>query len=283
MNNHRGRHQIGKSAKQRGLTVKVTTMFKDDEAGKDDRGTLVWVGNSNLEICRPAFRYCSAHFPQLAVRQDLNHCLAFPAQCVSDVLVVRQDRGRPDGIAALQKSYPTAKFWAMSTSECEGEYRTGSPWPGFQHFYWHQWNQQMPQWFRTPTDHSAARQSIRIVAAVKQSVESLAGWLAGSGHSVAIHTPPRDWNGLRSDTFDRFDTVIWDDSAAPAAKPQIWQRRLRWAANITQPKLPEQASLKHVWLCGFPRIDDWLNARAAGVQALISKPYNLLAWDLIHD
>ncbi len=59
-----------------------------------------------------------------------------------DLIVVAQshpDQFTADEIEALQAKYPLTPVVALLGSWCEGESRSGNPWPGVVRVYWHQW------------------------------------------------------------------------------------------------------------------------------------------------
>lgn len=250
------------------------------DQSKSNHGTLVWIGPTDAPAYSDAFRFCSERFPQVAVRRNLKHCLDFPADHVSDILVVRSDRGYPDDVQRLINSYPTTtRFWALAESECEGEFRTGTPWSGFVHFYWHQWNQVIPGWFQSTADGPGIQDSILIITADDQQTEPLADWFASRGHVVSTA-----WYSSRAELVaptrnlairSNFDLVIWDDSVASPCSRREWKERLQYLSKAsTKPA-------RHVWLCGFPRIEQWLSAKAAGINTLVSKPSHLKVWTFI--
>jgi hypothetical protein len=239
-------------------------------------GTLVWIGPTHTDEVAEAFQYCVEHVPQLAIRRDIEHFLSFPAQHVSHVVVVRMDR-RPAGQDAekICTLAPRAACWMMLGSGCEGESRTGNPWPGFSHFYWHRWNQILPTWFHSqnaPIGRPTVlkeRAVIAIMTANPVALDALGDHLTAAGHSVVysrdmLHTP-----------VTNVQLCIWDDTLASPTSPQKWAQRI---GAINQ---PTSQPVHHVWLAGFPRIQDWQLARRGGIHSLISKPFSLTSIDCI--
>ena len=49
-------------------------------------------------------------------------------------------------VEALHRAYPLSLLAALVGSWCEGEVRSGRPWPGVPRAYWHQWPERLAQW-----------------------------------------------------------------------------------------------------------------------------------------
>jgi hypothetical protein len=241
-----------------------------------DRGpaTLVWIGPTQGEHVAPAFDYCARHAPQIATRHSIDHWLRFPAQMVSHVVIYRDDRQLPAiDSETLGRTVSDADCWMMLGSAGEGESRTGDPWPGFRHFYWHRWNQVIPGWFAENSEDEGnlgLRQSILVVTETPDLLDAVFDDLRSRGHAVAMVKAPDEI------PIANVDLCIWDDTAAPPTGVKEWTTRI---APFRQNRGGARASVatRHLWIAGFPRLDSWRSAKRAGVDMLISKPFALEA------
>ncbi|HUE71049.1 MAG TPA: hypothetical protein VMP01_09185 [Pirellulaceae bacterium] len=57
----------------------------------------------------------------------------------------------------LHRAYPLSPLIALVGPWCEGEVRSGKPWPGVTRIYWHQWPARLPQELARLTQPAAAR------------------------------------------------------------------------------------------------------------------------------
>jgi len=233
-------------------------------------GTLVWIGSRQHPEFSEVYRACEATVPQLAYRGSLAEALQRPAQQVGHLLISRSARTAlvPEQWAALRARYPEAKWGCLLSSGCEGEMRTGDPWPDCSRFYWHQWNQAGLAWLapqRPPLPAEGFRgcEAPVFLTVVAASLAQAEPWLdvAAGRQWAASWSRPGQTAPLRSLTH-----VLWDDSAAGPADRPTWQRRVaRFAGGSLAPP-------QHAWLAGFPRLQDWQAARLGGVEWLLSKP-----------
>ena len=227
-------------------------------------GTLVWIGDPNSTESADAYKYCLDHAAQIAIRRDLDHFVSFPASNIDRLLVVRNDRSTAsDWPRLITEQLPRVPLSMMIGSSCEGEARTGNPWPGFDHFYWHQWNQVIPDWFAHIRGVFTPK-SILLTTEDVSSLEGLRDLLVDAGHTVVVQRQLE-----QSQSFN-FDLVIIDDTIAPAASRNTWRKRLAEITASTRPTPPIQL----IWLSSFPRISDWVAARDSGITTMFSKPYN---------
>ena len=209
-----------------------------------------------------------------------------------DVIVVAQAQPgqfAPEAVDRLRRLAPLARVLGLLGSWCEGESRTGEPWPAIR-LYWHQW---LPQCDRelgrlldgrgsswslpaTATDEerllarsvdpSPRRQGLVALCVRRFEMHDwLAAALCRQGYSTAWLRPgePIRVAGARAAVFDGTD-------CGPAEVAQIERlaTELRPAAILA--------------LLDFPRIEDHDRALAAGAAAVLSKPLLLddLYWQL---
>lgn len=253
-------------------------------------GTLVWVGPTQGTTVEQAFEYCVERAAQVAIRKSLDHWLQFPAEGVRWLVVVRPSRNpAPPALVKAMEQIPAVRSGCLLGPECEGELRSGSPWPHFENIAWHRWNQVLPDWFQSvgrnrldpvchglPTEAVTKRcLTIGLVASRRQNIDALMDLLA-SWHHIPLWVPC-----IKNSTFRNLDGCIWDDSAVSAASATQWSERLQLAQRILKadgiPGRPRERSMQHVWMPSFPRPHEWDHARLGGVGTMISKPFNLRA------
>ncbi len=199
----------------------------------------------------------------------------------------------------LRRACPLARFCSLLSSWCEGETRSGRPWPGVWRVYAHQWPQrgarhlaavgqplsawnlpatataeeqllrEIELWMErsgTPERASAKSQgTIAVLAASAEAGSALADACRSLGYEAIV------WRELPRGAVLSISVVLWDTSASEATSLAAVEP-VRFAAG----KAPILA------LLGFPRPEQIEQAHQAGVAAVISKPFLLadLEWQL---
>lgn len=193
-------------------------------------------------------------------------------------------------IDRLRRLAPLARVLALLGSWCEGEVRTGNPWPAVIRVYWHQWlpcwrqelarlrQGECPAWGLPVT----ASEEDRLLASAEAPAPTREGliaicspcfemqdWLAaacrGRGYSTEWIRPHRPTT-LRDTTAAIFD-------ATDCRGEELDQLKRFAAVSGEAPVLA---------LLDFPRIEDEDLALAAGAVAVLAKPLLLedLFWQL---
>jgi CheY-like chemotaxis protein len=210
-----------------------------------------------------------------------------------DVIVVAQAQPgqfAPEAVDRLRRLAPLARVLGLLGSWCEGESRTGEPWPAAIRLYWHQWLPQCDRELGRLLDGRGSSWALPATATdderlLAQSVDpaprrqglialcvrrfEMHDWFATAcrrqGYSTVWLRPgePIRVDGVRSAVFDGTD-------CGPDEVVQIehLSAELRPAAILA--------------LLDFPRIEDHDRALAAGAAAVLSKPLLLddLFWQL---
>jgi hypothetical protein len=192
-----------------------------------------------------------------------------------------------EAVEELRRQAPLARILALLGSWCEGELRSGRPWPGAIRRYWHQWSAALehevlradaslsPVWSlaATATDEErllaweyvgseAAHGFILVVAARADIGETLVATCQAHGHASA-------WLRPGSEVIVAGPTaVIWD---VPPVN-EVRDAQLRHLRK-NHPHAPILS------LSDFPRPEDRQWLLDSGVAALLSKPW--LASDVI--
>jgi hypothetical protein len=184
-------------------------------------------------------------------------------------------------VAQLNRALPLTPVVALLGSCCEGETRSGKPWPGVVRIYWHQWLARAPGELRSsglPTTWhlpKTASDAERVDFALRCPPPQAAGL-------VAICTP---------------DATLFhalDQSCRVAGYSATWIRDpgqggpseavgVLWHCTGSDDLLVAQIrAARRSWcrcpiiaLCGFPRHDQVARARHGGVAAVLPLPFLL--------
>ncbi len=207
------------------------------------------------------------------------------------LLVPREWPGQtpPTELDQLAARLPLTRICSVADSWCEGEQRSGKPWPGGVRAYGHQFAsragrelEHLARWEasawalpvtaaedeRLAVDVPRADESGQLVAVVAAAFEAGAA-LADACRALGYRAcQVRDPSGV---VVPDVQAVVWDTTASLAADCAAIARL---ASSF--PHAPLVAVL------GFPRTDEIAAARAAGVAQVVSKPFLLadLQWHL---
>jgi len=236
-------------------------------------GTLMWVGSRfSYETSEP-YRYCESKVAQIAYRPTIEDALARPASAVSQILIYRERwQVQVDTLAAqLAAAYPQARVSEMFGSLWEGQRREPGSAAGYPRFYWYRWNQVLPTWISNGLSNPDPMS--RPIGLPHCSVAIMAGTFAAADPLMEIATSAGAaavWCRGNSGLTARNVTVVWwDDSVAKEAPAQIWRARIAAVAQHARVR-PHQ-----IWLTRAPRVHDYRQARGAGVDMILSKPYQI--------
>jgi hypothetical protein len=212
----------------------------------------------------------------------------------AELTVVAQSR--PGGVSyrmieSLRRDAPLSGFVALLGTWCEGETRTGRPWPGIERLYWYEfpawWRRQIalrasgqcPDWSRNgecgmrgldvgasdsirkaPSEDRNQRGALIMVScAVRDTAMALADVLQQAGYA-AFWRPP----GVRAAVVRGATAGIWDGgqlSEQEAARLAAFCRELKSDAAPV------------IALLDFPRRDRCELARQLGAAAILGKPW----------
>jgi CheY-like chemotaxis protein len=182
-------------------------------------------------------------------------------------------------VERLRHAVPLARIVGLLGAWCEGETRTGEPWPGVTRYYWHQWmarfarelreavSGHLPAWALSPTiseeerwlSLSSGQVQQKGIVAIRATEPEVAGWLA-----AACRREGFDTIGVSGQAPERLEgclAVLWD---GPLETERDEAELAGWARAIAP--APVMA------LLDFPRLDDRETALRAGAAAVCSKP-----------
>jgi len=290
---------------------KTSEVSKTSEVCALNRSLVV--GNTGRREFREACAAMRAQRPVIeAPGIDAACAILAGGEDVFDVIVVAEDRPgqySEETIDRLRRLAPLARVVGLLGSWCEGESRTGRPWPASIRVYWHQW---LPRFGRESARLDAgilgswslpvtAGEDERMLALADEPFPKRAG-------RIAIYSPEfamQDWLGAACRRAG-YSTVEKGDKSNFCEGPTGSPRRIG-LIPFSSPHAGESAAagifdagdgdaeyqtLRQlaadlrpapvIALLGFPRVEDRDRAVAAGAAAVLSKPLLLedLYWQL---
>jgi len=214
-------------------------------------------------------------------------------QVVPELIVVAQaypHQFTHEDVERLRRAVPLARVLGLMGSWCEGEMRTGSPWPAVVRVYWHQWpGQCQRQLSLMAADESSAwclpataTEEERLLADSCLPIQQRSGL-------VAVHTRVMEMEDWLSDAMRRRGySTVWLHPSRPVHVEGV-AAALFDGSDLRGGELDELAKLCRdlspapvIALLDFPRIEDRRRALSAGAAAVISKPVQVedLYWEL---
>jgi CheY-like chemotaxis protein len=252
--------------------------------------TILVVGNTQRAEFRDAWESLQrAGRLVVAANIDAAEALLADGSVVPDLIVVVQaypGEFSAEGLDRLRRRAPLARVLGLLGSWCEGEVRTGAPWPAAIRVYWHQWPPRAAQELGQLGDGLGASWALPLTASEEERFLALA----------AQPLEPRE--GLIAIVAPQFDMADWLSTACRhQGYSPYWLRPPYevpvepFAAaifdmtecqgeelSLLQDLAPRLRPAPVVALLDFPRIEDHNRALAAGAAAVLSKP--LLVEDL---
>jgi hypothetical protein len=214
------------------------------------------------------------------------------AEAVPDMIVVAQafpGQFSHQAIDRLRRLAPLARVIGLMGSWCEGEMRTGWPWPGVVRTYWHQWaarcNRELRRlvrgetcsWSLPPTATEEERLLANTgvswprregVVVIRARSHETADWLSAACRSRGFATVWQRAPGVTR--VEGATATIFD---AGSFCPEEYEELERLAGAQSAPV---------VAILAFPRVEDRRRALSAGAAAVLSKPLTIddLFWEL---
>jgi CheY-like chemotaxis protein len=210
-----------------------------------------------------------------------------------DVIIIAQSRPGQlsrQHIERLHAASPISRLVALLGSWCEGEGRSGRPWPGVVRIYWHQWRPRMiPELSASGWPAHSLWQLPRTSTPSEQYKQAARVDWPQHGGLVAIHTRIfRTYEALSDACRQGGYATVWFPPAKPSHSgglaAAIWDGDGWDACDI---RLLEQTVQQHqpapvLAMLDVVRRNDHDQALAAGAFSAIAKPFlvNDLLWQL---
>lgn len=195
-------------------------------------------------------------------------------------------------IERVHAAAPLARLVALLGSWCEGETRSGRPWPGVMRIYWHEWLPRMAtllehasirgrlgwdlprtatdaEWLlATPRSSKTSARGLAVIFARRHSTFTSLADVCQIGGLAAV------WHSRESQLAVQGATVAMWDSCGWGAFEEA--ELVSFTAKI--------ASIPVLALLDFPRLEEQEQVLSAGAVAVVSKPFLLddLLWQLDH-
>jgi CheY-like chemotaxis protein len=231
---------------------------------------------------------------EVAATDAESACLALErGQVTPDVIVLAQaypGQFSTEAVDRVRRLAPLARVVGLLGSWCEGETRSGQPWPAALRVYWHQWPAQAGQEMARVRAGTCPTWSLPITASEEERLLLLAEEpIAKREGLIVLWTPDfemQDWLGAAC--ARRGYSTAWFLPHRPVPAEQATAA----VFDGNECRGEERSSLEQladalgpvpiVALLDFPRVDGRDRALAAGAQAVLSKPFLIddLFWQI---
>ena len=220
------------------------------------------------------------------------------AEVVPDLIVVAQafpGQFSHQAIDRLRRLAPLARLVGLMGSWCEGELRSGAPWPAVVRCYCHQWTDRCNRQLARLTVGTCCSWALPPTATEEERLLVDSPALSNRKESppqrglVLIHAPKREMSEwLSAACRSRGYATVWQRSSAAlraeGATAAIFDGAYVGPEDFDQ--LQRLATTLHpapvIALLAFPRVEDKKRALSAGAAAVVSKPVAVddLFWEL---
>lgn len=210
-----------------------------------------------------------------------------------DVMVFAQSRPGQlpaRGIELLHAASPLSRLVALLGSWCEGETRSGRPWPGFHRVFWHQWTPRMSLELLEADDSGYCLLHMPRTATANERYERLAETASPQQQGlIAIHTRTiRIYEALSDACGQAGLATVWFPPARPAhssgAAAAIWDgvSSDRQETGLLEEVVRQHAPAPVIALLDFVRREDIERMLALGASRVLAKPFllNDLLWQI---
>lgn len=185
-------------------------------------------------------------------------------------------------VERLHAAAPLTRFVALLGSWCEGETRTGQPWPGVTRIYWHQATSQLEELLHVNSSGHSVWDMPRTATVAERLLHTTTEPVPPRNGLIAISTEtPTAFDALADACRARGYSAVW---LAPHQSPRVKgakvvlcdlerysNRRLVHLQNLAAEMRPTPL----VALLGFPRWEDQQRLLQAGATSIVSKPFLL--------
>lgn len=251
---------------------------------------LCWIGSCSAEFA--AARAAAGAQPNVNIGDfpDLRAAAAWLAasETAPELIVITQTR--PGEIPAaeidlLRRLAPLTRLVGLLGTWCEGESRSGQPWPAVERVYWHQW----PAWFTRELHGlrtgAATTWSLPLTTAPEERFLAASHMLPrrqfALGGKVLIVASDSNLQRLLLDAMTQVGCGAV--TARPEHLPSAGVSLLLWESDELKEDEAEQlrtcaqnlAPAPAIALLGFPRLEAEQRALAAGARHVLSKPFFL--------
>lgn len=209
-----------------------------------------------------------------------------------DLIVVaasRRNQFSTQWIETLRSNSAPTPVVAVLGSWCEGEQRSGTPWPGVKRIYWHQWRGRFDYFASQLTSLGSSAWNLPSTAndadIIEQVCRSEFDSNVGAGWQVGISSLSENAYQMLDDALravgcgtswierQQWDAGVADQLSVVCMEADSWNdavaSRVQWLRNDLEVEAPI------VLILNFPRKNDFESAQASGVCEIVSKPFQL--------
>ncbi len=258
---------------------------------------VLFVGDAD----RAEFRDAHAQLDSLAgvrLAADVEAALAVLQEYVPEVIVVAQafpEEFSIEAIDRLRRAAPLGRLLGLMGSWCEGEVRTGHPWPATPRLYWHQFPAQCDRELARLQSGAGSSWALPITAGDEERLLASQETITPVGCGLIVvwsrQFEMQDW--LSAACRLRGYSTIWlapgRTTKVAGVKAAIFDGcccdqveigEIEELSALIRPADGNTAPI--VALLDFPRIEDHARAIVAGASAVLSKPLAVddLLWQL---
>ena len=249
--------------------------------------------------------YWHADFRELIPSPDCVTTLV-PAEKLSDKHLIdasfdlivlaasRRDQFSHEWVESIRTTAAPTPLVCLLGTWCEGEQRSGEPWPGVRRIYWHQWQNRFAHFVRqlasdqvcdwqlpATSNHADSAINFNLADATEtHDSELIIGISAVSEIRYQMIADASRTLGAVPHWIDRLhqDALITEQLSLVVVDADSWNRdvqsRIRWLRNEMKIDRPL------VLLLNFPRQSDLPAVNADGIFEVISKPFQLSDFEL---
>ena len=252
------------------------------------------VGDTNYEAFEPCVQWLQTHVDTTVISDFSQAASAIRSGGLyPNLIVIAQSRPGQFSATEVESLFalsPLTHLVALLGSWCEGETRSGQPWPGIRRIYWHEWESQIPGTVSRIKSPSETLGTLPRTATRAEELHALSNErLTQSLGLVAIQTEQFvTYEAISTTCCLVGHSTVWIHGAnwphMEGVVLGIWDGRSLGSPEGTRlrdfvRRLPNSSVIA---MLDFPRSDEVGLAHAMGIDHVISKPYLLEElWDVI--
>jgi hypothetical protein len=215
------------------------------------------------------------------------------AEIAPDVIVIAQafpGQFSHQAIERMRRLAPLARMVGLMGSWCEGEMRTGTPWPGVVRTYWHQWSTRCSRELRRLANERNCSWALPPTATDEERLQATIGesWPRREGLVVLRARSHEAASWLSAACGSRGFATVWQRTSGNA-RIEGATAGIVDVGDLCEEECKElrdlAASLRPapvIAILAFPRAEDRRRALSAGAASVLSKPLAIddLFWEL---
>jgi len=223
------------------------------------------------------------------IEQLSDEHLTDPSFDLAILAAARRDQFSHEWVDSTRKKLAPTPLVAMLGSWCEGEQRSGEPWPGVQRVYWHQWRSRFDFFLKQLASDQICDWHLPATASHADTVSNpnLKNIRKTTKHEqvVGISAVSEMHYQMVADALQFFETKhFWIEhcqrNGTPIKQPSLivvdgdsWSPELTTRIDWLRHDIKIDSPI--VQLLNFPRRSDLSAQHTAGITEVVSKPFQL--------